>query len=106
MEKMLVVVFYNEKKAFEGTRALADLDFEGNIAVYAEAVIQKNQDGTVSMKHEEDDFPVRTVGGTAIGIELLCGSHIESHRRRGLPKFPLEFAFHRPLKTQYLRKVL
>ena len=75
MEKMLVVVFDNEKKAFEGTRALADLDFEGNIAVYAEAVIQKNQDGTVSMKHEEDDFPVRTVGGTAIGslIGLLGG---------------------------------
>lgn len=54
MEKMLVVVFENEKKAFEGTRALADLDLEGNIAVHAEAVIQKNQDGTVSMKQAED----------------------------------------------------
>ena len=75
MEKMLVVVFENEKKAFEGTRALADLDLEGSIAVHAEAVIQKNQDGTVSMKQGEDDFPVRTVGGTAIGslIGLLGG---------------------------------
>jgi len=75
MEKMLVVVFENEKKAFEGTRALADLDLEGSIAVHAEAVIQKNQDGTVSMKQAEDDFPVRTVGGTAIGslIGLLGG---------------------------------
>ncbi len=75
MEKMLVVVFENEKKAFEGTRALADLDFEGSLAVHAEAVIQKNQDGTVTMKHAEDDFPVRTVGGTAIGslIGLLGG---------------------------------
>jgi len=75
MEKMLVVVFENEKKAFEGTRALADLDLEGSIAVHAEAVIQKNQDGTVSMKQGEDDYPVRTVGGTAIGslIGLLGG---------------------------------
>ena len=75
MEKMLVVVFENEKKAFEGTRALADLDFEGSLAVHAEAVIQKKQDGTVTMKHAEDDFPVRTVGGTAIGslIGLLGG---------------------------------
>jgi uncharacterized membrane protein len=75
MEKMLVVVFENEKNAFEGTRALADLDFEGSIAVHAEAVIQKNQDGTVSMKRTEDNFPVRTVSGTAIGslIGLLGG---------------------------------
>src|SRR5579864_5458333 len=75
MEKMLVVVFENEKKAFEGTRALANLDFEGSIAIHAQAVIQKNQDGTVSMKQAEDDFPVRTVGGTAIGslIGLLGG---------------------------------
>ena len=75
MEKMLVVVFESENKAFQGTRALADLDLEGNIAVHAEAVIQKNQDGTVSMKQAEDDFPVRTLGGTAIGslIGLLGG---------------------------------
>lgn len=75
MEKMLVVVFDNEKKAFEGTRALANLDYEGNITVHAEAVIQKNQDGTVSVKQSEDDFPVRTVSGTAIGslIGLLGG---------------------------------
>ncbi len=75
MEKMLVVVFENEKKAFEGTRALANLDFEGSIAIHAQAVIQKNQDGTVSMKQVEDEFPVRTLGGTAIGslIGLLGG---------------------------------
>ena len=74
MEKMLVVVFENEK-AYEATRALAELDLEGSIAVHAEAVIQKNQDGTVSMKHAEGDFPVRTVSGTAIGslIGLLGG---------------------------------
>jgi uncharacterized membrane protein len=75
MEKMLVVVFENETKAFEGTRTLAALDFEGSIAVHAEAVIQKNQDGTVSIKQAEDEFPVRTVSGTAIGslIGLLGG---------------------------------
>ena len=75
MERMLVVVFENEQKAYEGSRALTALDFEGSISVYAEAVIKKNDDGTVTIEQTEDDFPIRTVGGTAIGalIGLLGG---------------------------------
>jgi len=75
MEKMIVVVFDDGKKAYEGSRALKQLDLEGSISVHAEAVVQKNTDGRVSVKHEEDDFPVRTLGGTAIGslIGLLGG---------------------------------
>jgi uncharacterized membrane protein len=75
MEKMLVVVFDNETKAYEGSRALNQLDFEGTITIHAKAVISKNSDGTVSVKRGEDDFPVRTVSGTAIGslIGLLGG---------------------------------
>jgi len=75
MEKMMVVVFDDEKKAYEGFHALKQLDAEGSISVHAEVVIQKNADGKVSVKHEEDDFPLRTVGGTAIGsvIGLLGG---------------------------------
>jgi len=75
MEKMLVVVFDNETKAYEGSRALNQLDSEGSIAIHAEAIISKNDDGTISVKQIDDDFPVRTVSGTAIGslIGLLGG---------------------------------
>ena len=75
MEKMLVVVFDNETKAYEGSQALNQLDYEGSITIYAKAIICKSPDGTVTMKQGEDDFPVRTVSGTAIGslIGLLGG---------------------------------
>jgi uncharacterized membrane protein len=75
MEKMLIVVFDEEKKAYEGSGALQQLDAEGSITIHAESVIQKNTDGTISVKQTEGDFPIRTLGGTAIGslIGLLGG---------------------------------
>jgi uncharacterized membrane protein len=75
MEKMLVLVFDDESKAYEGSHALKQLDGEGSIAIHAESVIKKNTDGTVTVKQSEDEFPIRTVGGTAIGslIGLLEG---------------------------------
>ena len=75
MEKMMVVVFDDELKAYEGSRALKQLDAEGSITIHAGSVIQKNADGTVSVKQAEDDFPIRTIGGTALGslIGLLGG---------------------------------
>jgi len=75
MERMIVVVFDSETKAYEGSRILKQLDTEGSVTVHAEAVIGKNADGTVTVKQSEDDFPVNTVGGTAIGslIGLLGG---------------------------------
>ena len=75
MENMLVVVFENELKACEGSSAIADLESEGSISVHAKALITKNEDGTVTIKQKGDDFPLRTVGGTAVGalIGLLGG---------------------------------
>ena len=75
MERMLVIVFDDEAKAYEGTHALKQLDAEGSISIHAAAVIKKNADGTVTLKEEEEDFPIRTVAGTAIGalIGLLEG---------------------------------
>ena len=75
MEKMLVVFFDEESKAYEGSRALKQLDAEGSMTIYAEAVIKKNADGTVAVKEAGNGFPIRTVGGTAIGslIGLLGG---------------------------------
>jgi uncharacterized membrane protein len=75
MEKMLVVIFDSETKAYEGSHALAELDKEGSISIHAETVIQKNNDGTVTVKRTESGFPIRTISGTAIGslIGLLGG---------------------------------
>jgi uncharacterized membrane protein len=75
LEKMIVVVFDNESKAYDGTNALRQLDNEGSITVHAEAVIKKNADGTMALLKARDEFPIRTVAGTAIGslIGLLGG---------------------------------
>jgi uncharacterized membrane protein len=75
MERMLVVVFKDESKAYEGSRALNQLDGEGSIAIHAESVIRKNADGTATVKQAEGDFPIRTIGGTALGglVGLLGG---------------------------------
>jgi uncharacterized membrane protein len=54
MDRMLVVVFDNETKAYEGKKALMQLDGEGSISVYAYAVLAKNADGTATVKQEVD----------------------------------------------------
>jgi uncharacterized membrane protein len=66
MEKMLAVVFDDKSKAYRGSEILKALDEEGSITVHSQAVIQKNADGSISV-YENDDFPVRTAGGTALG---------------------------------------
>lgn len=75
MEKMLVVVFDNEPKAYQGLRALNRLDAEGSITIHAESVLRKDSNGKVSEVQAAGDFPIRAVGGTAIGslIGLLGG---------------------------------
>src|SRR5437868_1623951 len=75
MERMIVVVFDNETKAYEASRALNQLDSEGSIAVHAESVISKQANGTVTIKQADGDFPIRTIAGTAIGslVGLLGG---------------------------------
>jgi uncharacterized membrane protein len=75
MDRMLVVVFDNEAKAYEGEKALLQLDAEGSISVYAHEVIEKQADGTVTVKQEHGPGPVGTLIGTALGsiIGLLGG---------------------------------
>ena len=75
MERMLVVVFDNELKAYDGSRVLTELDDEGSISIHAQVVMQKNADGKITVKKTSDEFPIRTVSGTAIGalIGLLGG---------------------------------
>jgi uncharacterized membrane protein len=75
MDRMLVVVFDNESKAYEGKKALQELDDEGSINVYASAVLAKRADGTTTIRQSDDVGPVGTLIGTSLGslIGLLGG---------------------------------
>src|SRR5512138_1277970 len=70
MDKVLIVVFDNENKAYESSKTLQELENEGSIHLYAEAVIMRDADGKASVKQSRDKGPV----GTAVG--LLTGSLI------------------------------
>jgi uncharacterized membrane protein len=70
MDKILVVVFENESKAYEGSLALQELQNEGGINLYAKAVITRDANGKVVVKQQGDTGPV----GTAVG--LLTGTLI------------------------------
>jgi uncharacterized membrane protein len=70
MDKVIVVVFDNESKAYDGSRALQELQNEGSINLYAKAVIARDANEKVTVKQTGDMGPV----GTAVG--LLTGSLI------------------------------
>ena len=75
MDRMLVVVFDNESKAYEGKKALVQLDKEGSIGVYGYAVLAKNADGSATVKQGDDVGPIGSLLGTSLGslIGILAG---------------------------------
>jgi uncharacterized membrane protein len=75
MDKMLVVVFSTEAKAYEGSKALSDLDQEGSIVLYATSVIAKDANGNVTVKQEADQGPLGTTVGLLTGtlVGLIAG---------------------------------
>jgi len=75
MDRMLVVTFDNEEKAYVGKRALLQLESEGSISVYGYAVLAKHADGTASVKQGDDVGPIGGLVGTSLGslIGLLGG---------------------------------
>ena len=70
MQRMLVVVFENEGKAYEGAKVLRQLDLEGSITVFAHAVVVKNPDGAVIARERDDQGPYGLLVGTALGALL------------------------------------
>jgi uncharacterized membrane protein len=68
MDKLIIVTFDNERKAYEGSKALRELDAEGGIALYALAVIAKDATGKLTLVQAADEGPL----GTAVG--LVTGS--------------------------------
>ena len=72
---MIVMVFDNESSAFEGLKALKDLDADGSITLYSQTVIEKDDNGEVTIKDEQDSGPLGTALGMATGslVGLLGG---------------------------------
>ncbi len=75
MERLLVVVFDAESKAYEAKKALHELDREDVITVFDQAVVARNADGSAAIRQIEGPTPVRTLAGTVLGalIGLLGG---------------------------------
>jgi uncharacterized membrane protein len=69
MDKVVAVVFNDEKQAYEGLRAFRDLHKDGSITLYSDAVVAKDASGKVSVR-EAGDRPA----GTFLG--LLTGSFV------------------------------
>ena len=68
MEKLVAVVFDNEKAASEGARIFSEMNAAGSMDVPVMYMIKKDSERGVSTKEVGDDYlPVRTVAGTALG---------------------------------------
>jgi uncharacterized membrane protein len=75
MERMLVVVFGNESRAYEGKKVLEKLDIDGYLTVYRHAMVMKNADSTITVSEGDDRGPFGLLVGTALGslIGVLGG---------------------------------
>ena len=78
MDRILVVVFENESKAYEGSQVLREMEIEGSIHLYAKAVIIRDADGKVQVKQSSDLGAAGTAGGLVIGalIGLFGGATV------------------------------
>ena len=75
MDRMLVVIFDAESKAYEAKKALHEMDREDIITVFDQGVVARNKDGSATVRQIDGLTPVRTLGGTLLGalIGLLGG---------------------------------
>jgi len=74
-DKLVVIVFPDEKHAYEGSKALKDLHGEGGLTLYGSAIVAKDGDGKVTVKEAADEGPLGTAVGLATGtlIGVLGG---------------------------------
>jgi len=73
MEKLIVIVFDDQTKAFAGLEALRELDRDGEISLFAAQIAAKEPNGGVRFIDTPDgvDFPVigvSTLLGTLVGV--------------------------------------
>ena len=74
MDKVVAVVFNDEKQAYEGVRAFRDLHRDGSITVYSDAVVVKGANGKLSVR-EGGEVPEGGLFGLLTGslIGILGG---------------------------------
>ena len=75
MDTFIAVVFDNDDAAYKGADALRDLHRNGDLIVYAAAVIGKDADGNVLIKQAADEGPIGTAFGMLMGamVGVLAG---------------------------------
>jgi uncharacterized membrane protein len=75
VNKILISVFDTEEAAYEGLTALKDIHRDGDITVYASAVIAKDIGGQVAIRQAADRGPIGTLVGVVTGglVGLLGG---------------------------------
>lgn len=75
MNKVIFVTFDSEPKAFEAARSLWEMQRDGFITVYEDAVVVKEATGKVVVRDQPDAGPIATIGGMLTGglIGVLGG---------------------------------
>ena len=68
MDRMLVVVFDNESKAYQGSKVLQQLDGDDRINVYSHALVVKNSEGATTVRQSDDRGPFGTLLGSLTGL--------------------------------------
>lgn len=67
MDKLMIVVFEDEKRATEGYEALRGLHEEGSITLHAEAILARDKDGRVSVRKRPEPSHAGSLFGLIIG---------------------------------------
>jgi uncharacterized membrane protein len=71
MEKLIVIVFGNQAKAFAGFEALRQLDLDGEISLCEARLVSKEPDGSMRNIDNSDALALPVVGGTsAVGVVI------------------------------------
>lgn len=67
MEKFVVVTFPTQEKAYEGVRALKELDAEGSLSLYGMEVVGRDSAGVLHVKQVADAGPIGMGVGALLG---------------------------------------
>lgn len=75
MNRVIVIGFDTEQKAYEGDCALHDLHRDGTLTLYNDAIVVKEPGGRVAVRRAPDSEPAGALGGMVTGglLGLLGG---------------------------------